>query len=389
LFFAPFALPLTLLAGLLSLAVLGGGLYLVWAWYTGLVVGTAYLVGGIALTIVTFAGRWLVLRFRRPGDDEPLATRGGEVRRLPRPDGSELHVELYGPVDAPPMVLTHGWGMDATAWYYAKRQLGDRFRLILWDLPGLGESRKPDNNDFALEKLARDLDAVLSLAGQQPVILLGYSIGGMITLTWCRLFPHKLGEQVVGLVLAHTTYTNPVETTTASRAVRALQKPVIEPLLHLIVWLSPLVWLTTWLSYLNGSAHLAAMLTGFGGRETRGQLDFATAFGPRASPAVQARGVLAMLRYDATATLSTLDVPVLVVTGHLDRLTVPEASARLTDAVPSGALVPLAPAGHMGVLEQYAYFAAVVTAFAARCTTTAPLGKEVGQGEDGSLHRSA
>jgi len=39
-FFAPFPLLFTLLVGLLSTAVLGGGLYLLWAWYVGIVVGT-------------------------------------------------------------------------------------------------------------------------------------------------------------------------------------------------------------------------------------------------------------------------------------------------------------------------------------------------------------
>ena len=72
--------------------------------------------------------------------------RGGSTDRVVRYDGSEIHVELYGDPAAPPVVLTHGWGMNSTAWYYAKRQLADRFRLIVWDLPGLGESRGPDRS---------------------------------------------------------------------------------------------------------------------------------------------------------------------------------------------------------------------------------------------------
>ena len=52
-----------------------------------------------------------------------------------------LHVELYGNADAPPVVFTHGWGGDATEWYYVKKDLARKFRLILWDLPGLGSPR--------------------------------------------------------------------------------------------------------------------------------------------------------------------------------------------------------------------------------------------------------
>jgi hypothetical protein len=51
------------------------------------------------------------------------------------------------------------------------------------------------------------------------------------------------------MVLAHTTYTNPVRTTAKHRLYTALQKPVLEPLLHLAIWLSPVLWLLNVLSY--------------------------------------------------------------------------------------------------------------------------------------------
>jgi hypothetical protein len=36
---------------------------------------------------------------------------------------------------------------------------------------------------------------------------------GMITLTFCKLFPGMLESRIAGIILAHTTYTNPVRTT--------------------------------------------------------------------------------------------------------------------------------------------------------------------------------
>jgi pimeloyl-ACP methyl ester carboxylesterase len=178
----------------------------------------------------------------------------------------------------------------------------------------------------------------------------------------------------MGLVLLDTTYTNPVKTTTFSGFFQAVQKPLLEPLLHLMIWLSPLVWLMNWLSYFNGSAHLLSIVTGFAGSETRGQLDFATRFTPLASPAVQARNTLAMLQFDATATLPTIDVPVLVLVGHLDRMTIPEASAYISEHVPGGQLVQLIPGGHMALLEQHEQFTHQVRQFATgrRLPPTAP-----------------
>jgi pimeloyl-ACP methyl ester carboxylesterase len=73
----------------------------------------------------------------------------------------------------------------------------------------------------------------------QPSFL-GHSIGGMITLTFCRLFPQALGGKVRAIALVQTTYTNPVRTTTMAVLFTALERPVIVPLLHLTIWLSPL-----------------------------------------------------------------------------------------------------------------------------------------------------
>jgi len=65
---------------------------------------------------------------------------------------------------------------NSTVWYYAKRQLTDRFRLIVWDLPGLGKSRKPKNNDYSLENMPETWKQLLLWRGNKPVILLGHSM---------------------------------------------------------------------------------------------------------------------------------------------------------------------------------------------------------------------
>ena len=85
-------------------------------------------------------------------------------------------------------------------------------------------------------------------------ILVGHSIGGMITLTVCKLFPKLLSGPVVGISIVHSTYTNSLRTTRFASFLTAIQRPFIEPLLSMTVFLSPLAWLMNGLSYLNGSA---------------------------------------------------------------------------------------------------------------------------------------
>ena len=296
---------------------------------------------------------------------------GATISQLGRPDGSQLRVECYGREGAPPIILTHGWAANSTEWDYLKKELSDSFRLIVWDLPGLGRSTRPTNRDYSLENLSRHLEAVLGLAGDQPAILLGHSIGGMITLTFCRLFPKALGDRVRAIALVQTTYTNPVRTTGMAGIFTALERPVLVPLLHLTIWLSPLIWLSNVMSYLNGSAFLATKSSGFAGTETWEELDFVARFQLQASPAVMARGMLGMLEYDATTVLKEINVPALVLAGDRDSVCKPEASERMKRDIPDAQLTRLVPAKHMGLIEHHTRFAKIVKTFASLCLPSA------------------
>ena len=370
-------MPLTFLtmwlAGMLSLALLSGGIYLVWAWYVGEIVETAWLAVGVAVLLWSVAGRWPVLLTRRRGADEPRSERGGRARRLAAPDGADLHVEEHGPeADAPTLLMTHGWDLDATAWYYEKRHLAGRFRLVLWDLPGLGRSRQPADGRYSLERMARALRTVLDATARgRPVVLVGHSIGGMTVLTFCRLFPELLGREVAGIVLVNTTYTMPLNTILAGGLLRALRWPVLVPLLWLTVALWPLVWAMNWKIYLDSTAHKSTDWTSFSGHETRGQLDFAALFTAKQHPGVLAKGILAMLRWDETATLPTIGVPTLIITSDHDKLTLPRASEDMRRLIPRAELVTVKPAGHPGFLERSAEYDEAIAAFATRAAARA------------------
>ena len=233
----------------------------------------------------------------------------------------------------------------------------------------MGLSKKPDNNNFQLESLAADLEAVLTIAGSRPAILVGHSIGGMITLTFCKMFSGTLRSRIAGIVLAHTTYTNPVRTTHMAALYTAIEKPIIIPLIYLTIGLWPVAWLMNWMSYFNGSAHRSTHKSSFAGTETRGQLDFCTRFMPHARPDVLARGMLGMMAYDATSVLPGITVPTLVIVGDQDATTPPEAGEFIAGHVPGAELMTLAPAKHMGLIEHHDRFDRLVAEFAASCQT--------------------
>jgi len=141
----PLSFLLAIVAGLISMVFLVGGIYIVWAWHVGELIALSWLVSGIAMLLWSALGRSLVLMFYPRGNDEPHVHRSEHTEKIEGADGSILHVEFEGPVDGPTIILTHGWALDSTAWYYIRRELSKRYRLVLWDLPGLGKSTQPSD----------------------------------------------------------------------------------------------------------------------------------------------------------------------------------------------------------------------------------------------------
>jgi pimeloyl-ACP methyl ester carboxylesterase len=383
--------------GLLSWAILAGGIYCLWEWADGIdpaVVnrserdpetgeimivsrrvpeetrdaqgGWPYLAAGI--TLLAFSGGGFLpvtLILGNPGTSYPRPETDGEHHVVRQKDGSVLHVEIHGPKHGPTLVFTHGWSLDGTVWNYAQRDLSKRFRLVVWDLPGLGKSRGPGNDDYSLDKMAHDLAAIVQMAGKGPIILVGHSVGGMITQTFCRLYPKQFGPRVAGIVLMHTTFTNPLRTAFLAPLWTAIEKPILVPLNHLTIWLAPLAWLSNWQSYLNGSLHIVTRIASFAGRQTWGQLNYGALLAAKAWPAVVARGNLAMLQFDEQVTLPNVEVPVLVISAKHDRMTKPSASEHIEQLLPHG-LYASVDSGHLGFWEQRARIAELISEFAER-----------------------
>ena len=325
--------------------------------------GWPYLVAAVALLGLSFGGGlplMLLAGVPRLSDDPP--PKPEQVKTVERPDGSRLHVECYGENAGPTLVFTHGWSLDRTAWTYARDALASKYRVVLWDLPGLGRSKGKDDGNYSLEKMAADLEAVVQVAGKGPIVLVGHSIGGMIMQTYCRLYPKQLGPRVAALVFVTTTYTNPLRTALFAPLWTAIERPVLAPLNHLTVWLAPLAWLSNWQSYLNGSLHVMTRIASFTGKQTLGQLNYGAWLAAKAWPAVVARGNLAMLQFDEQKHLSQIDIPVLVIAGSDDRMTRPQASDRIEELMPHARQTRL-QAGHLGLWEQHRALTELIAEF--------------------------
>ena len=316
-------------------------------WRPWAMLATAVLCLGLSV-----GGKWPTEWILSNGQGKPRSKlQPHTTYQLERPDGARLHVNVLGKTDGPTLIFTHGWTLNSSAWDYITGELADQFRIVTWDLPGLGKSQAPTRGDFSMDMLAGHLQAVVeSNAKAGPAILIGHSIGGMTQQTFCRLFPQQLGQAVIAMALVHTTYTNPVRTNFAATVLTAIEKPVIVPMNYLMIALAPFAWLSNWQSYLNGSSHWTTRFTSFTGRQTREQLDHSARMGAIAWPATVARGNLAMLGFEARETLPEVRIPVLVVGGEKDPMTLCTASDHISQLLPNDQPLRI-PGAHLGYWE--------------------------------------
>ena len=314
------------------------------------------LYGAIVLLVFILLGRFLIkalLSKSRKGEDEPRMFDTNKREAIKRPDGSTINVEYYGKEDGQPIIFVHGLNANIKNWYYQRKYFEKDYRLIMMDLPGMGKSTRPANKDFSMAKMAADLRAVIQHTGAKNPILWGHSMGGMAILTLLAKDHDANRPAIKGAILEHTTYTNPVRTMLFRGLMTAIQKPILTPLCYLIIFLSPVFWLSRWMSYLNGNSHIMTRWLTFAGTQTSKQLDFSTLISTMTPPAVMARGCLGMFRYDVTRELSTIQVPTLVVAANKDRLTRPDASVYMKENIPNAELVTLTPGNHQALLERH------------------------------------
>ena len=111
-------------------------------------------------------------------------------------NGLQIAYESHG--EGAPVVLVHGWGGARSVWALQVPELARRNRVIAVDLRGFGDSDRPAGEEnYSFVHCAKDLVALLDALGLERAVFAGHSMGTVISLHTCLLFP----ERVRGLVL--------------------------------------------------------------------------------------------------------------------------------------------------------------------------------------------
>lgn len=250
-----------------------------------------------------------------------------------------LHIETAG--EGPDLVLLHGWGLHGGIWESVLPKLTADCRVIRVDLPGHGLSRATPMPG-ALSEVARKVLASVPAGAAW----LGWSLGGLIAQRAALDAPRSLR----GLILANTT----------PRFVTAPDWPDAMPPGQLQEFASGLgqdykETLQRFLSLqVRGDAAARAAL-----RQLRDAL-FA-----RGEPdgASLATGLELLRASDLRSELMRIGLPTLVIAGGYDRLTPPQASTAMAQAIPGAKLRLIPKSAHAPFLSHAEDFIAAITSF--------------------------
>jgi pimeloyl-ACP methyl ester carboxylesterase len=133
----------------------------------------------------------------------PERTAPGDSRTVDL-DGPVHYIDFGGPDGAGTVVLVHGLGGSHLNWDLLAPLLRPHFRVLAIDLPGFGRS-EPGGRRASVPANVAVLDRFLAEVAGTPAVLVGNSMGGMISILAAARAP----ERVSGLVLLDAAVPGP------------------------------------------------------------------------------------------------------------------------------------------------------------------------------------
>lgn len=125
-------------------------------------------------------------------------------------DRLKLQFWDWGQNALPPLLLVHG-GLDhARNWDWVARALREHFHVYAMDLRGHGNSAWAPGALYSIPEYVFDLVTLVDLLGEQPISIIGHSLGGILTLLYAGLYPSRTRKVIaiegLGLPASHRVH---------------------------------------------------------------------------------------------------------------------------------------------------------------------------------------
>jgi pimeloyl-ACP methyl ester carboxylesterase len=257
-----------------------------------------------------------------------------EERKMKTAALSKTNMAYVDEGSGAPVLLVHGFPLDHTMWDAQIAALAQQSRVIAPDLRGFGQTPLAPGDaerGISMEAYADDLAELLdALAIHEPIVLVGFSMGGYVAWQFVR----KYGSRLRALVQCDT------KATADSDEARGGRLKMAE---HVAEW---------------GSGRVAEMMGPklFAPATFEKQPKVVAAVRtvvertPPAGIAAAQRGMAA--RPDVTSMLATINVPTLVLVGEHDAISPPAEMKDVAGAIPGAEFVVIPRAGHMTTMEE-------------------------------------
>ncbi len=312
-------------------------------------------------------------RPERPRPTSAIPQRPPQTRRgrLTRPHhGAQLFWTSEGK-GAPAVLLCDGLGCDGFIWRYLEPALARRYRVLHWHYPGHGRSPPPSEaRAISVPGFADDAVRVLDAARVERAVVLGHSMGVQVALEMHR----RHHGRVEGLGLVCGSPGHPLDTFHDTSVLRTLL-----PLLRRTTEAVPQgVSALARAAVRSGLALEVALLFEVNPELVhREDLEPYFAHLLAMDPRLFLRTMQAASEHSAEDSLSSVDVPTLVIGGDRDHFTPPWLSRRMALSIPGAELVMVPGGSHTTPLEAPDRVERAVADFLRKrvpgCHTEAPL----------------
>jgi len=136
----------------------------------------------------------LLISFSLSGMARAGATDEKFVSRVAEVEGVKLHYTAGG--HGTPLILLHGYAETSRMWTPILPVLGEKFRVIAPDLPGIGESSIPDDG-LDMKTAAIRIHSLARSLGVEKARVVGHDIGLMVAYAYAAQFPSEVEKLVV------------------------------------------------------------------------------------------------------------------------------------------------------------------------------------------------
>lgn len=121
----------------------------------------------------------------------PHASRHIEV------NGIKLHYLDYGVQGQPPILCLHGGAVNAHWFDFVAGGLTPRHHVRALDQRGHGDSERADPPDYRYQSYAADVAAVAEKLDLRDFVLMGHSMGGLVSLVYAATHPGRVAKLVI------------------------------------------------------------------------------------------------------------------------------------------------------------------------------------------------